>query len=175
MVTIFYWLHLIQQEQDDESQDYHPKLGQNLAYRKAYDQLFFHILNFFVVILDMVVSAKPVRLCHMIYPCLVVLGYLGCSQIYWQLYGGKALTFGVIPMLSGENPSILLLIFFEGLLLMHIGVWICSKARERLQKVLNSYISFQYQNMIENEQNPEEILKQTHTQIIRDANIMITI
>ena len=115
MVTIFYWLHLIQQEQDDESQDYQPKLGQNLAYRKTYDQLFFHTVNFFVVTLDLMVSAKPVRLCHMIYPCLVVLGYLGCSQIYWQFSGGNALTFGVIPMLNGENPSILLLIFLEGL------------------------------------------------------------
>ena len=111
----------------------------------------------------------------MIYPCLVVLGYLGCSQIYLQLCGGNASTYGVIPMLSGENPTILLLIFLEGLLLMHIGVWVCSKARERLQKVLNSYISFQYQNMIENEQNPEEILKQTHTQTIRDDDIMIII
>merc|ERR1712150_1803 len=172
MVTIFYWLHLIQQEQDDESQDYQPKLGQNLAYRKTYDQLFFHTVNFFVVILDLMVSAKPVRLFHMIYPCLVVLGYLGCSQIYWQFSGGNALTFGVIPMLKGENPSILLLIFLEGLLLTHIGVWICSEAREGLLRVLNRYIMFQYQNVIEEKEMPEEYLKET----IRDntdSNVVI--
>ena len=78
---------------------------------QTYDQLFFHMVNCFFVTLDLVVTAKPVRLCHMIYPSFVILVYMGICQLCWQISGQN----GVIPILNGRENHYILLAFIEGL------------------------------------------------------------
>ena len=78
---------------------------------QAYDQRIFHMVNCCIVTLDLMVTAKPVRICHMIYPSAVILIYLGVSQLCWQISGRS----GVIPILYGRENHYLLLTFIEGL------------------------------------------------------------
>merc|ERR1712241_1107890 len=92
----------------------------------------------------------------MIYPSAVIRIYLGVSQLCWQISGRS----GVIPMLHGRENHYILLTFIEGLLLMHVGVWVGSKTRDGLLQMLSAEFEFQYQDWVEEKEVPEESFKQ---------------
>ena len=59
------------------------------------------------VLLDLCVTARPVRLGHVIYPFMEGLSYATFSLVYWALGGtGAGATRWIYPMLNwGEQPG----------------------------------------------------------------------
>ena len=58
------------------------------------------------VLLDLCVTARPVRLGHVIYPIMEGLSYVTFSLVYWALGGtGARGTTWIYPMLNWEEPG----------------------------------------------------------------------
>jgi len=89
------------------------------------------------------VTARPVRMGHIIYPILVGLSYAAFSLIYWVLGGTDEVgNSWIYPhVLSWEKPGIASLttsICVTGVALSHVFFWCCTRIRENIYKSLRS-------------------------------------
>ena len=51
------------------------------------ENIFYHSFNSVCVLLDLLLSARPVKVAHVIYPTLTGLSYILFTLIYWSLGG----------------------------------------------------------------------------------------
>jgi len=125
VVSIFYWAFLFPQ----------------LDLAMSFDITFLHLFNTLCVLLDLCVTARPVRISHIIYPILVGLSYATFSLFYCVLGGtdkvGKSWIYPHV--LSWKKPGI-------ASLTPHLFVsqeWPClmfsSGAAQELEKIFTSH------------------------------------
>lgn len=127
VVSIFYWTFLFP----------------SLEVPMSFEITFLHLFNTVCVLLDLCVTARPMRIGHIIYPVIVGLSYAAFSLIYWVLGGTDSVGNSWIypQILSWEKPGLASLttsVCVTGVVLSHVFFWCCTKMREHIYKSLNS-------------------------------------